>query len=99
MCRMGTCLYTYFLGGNQPLYILENPSASTDRTLLVVRDSYSDSLAPFLSQDFAELHLLDLRYYRTGVADYAQEIGADAILVLYSVDNFQKDDNIIFLGQ
>ncbi len=91
--------YTYFLGGNQPLYILENPNASTDKTLLVVRDSYTDSIAPFLSQDFQEIHLLDLRYYRTGVAAYAQEIGADAILVLYSVDNFQKDENIIFLGQ
>ena len=91
--------YTYFLGGNQPLYILENPNATTDKKLLVVRDSYSDSLAPFLSQDFAEIHLLDLRYYRVPVAAYAEEMGADAILVAYSVDNFQKDENIIFMAQ
>ena len=91
--------YTYFLGGNQPLYILENPNATTDKKLLVVRDSYADSLAPFLSQDFAEIHLVDLRYYRVPVAAYAQEMGADAILVAYSVDNFQKDTDVIFLGQ
>ena len=33
--------------------IIENPNATTDKKLLVLRDSYADSLAPFLSQDFA----------------------------------------------
>ena len=74
--------YASFLGGNGPLYIVRNPAAASGETLLVVRDSYSDSLAPFLSQQFAEIHLLDLRYYRTGVAQYAQNVSADRILVL-----------------
>ena len=91
--------YTYFLGGNNPLYIIENPGAATDQKLLVVRDSYADSLAPFLSQQFAEIHLLDLRYYRTGVYDYAAANGLDAIFVCYSVDNFQSDADVVYLGQ
>ena len=61
--------------------------------------SYSDSLAPFLSQQFQEVHLLDLRYYRTPVAQYAQENGIDRIFVCYSVDNFVKDADVIFLAQ
>ena len=36
---------------------------------------------------------------RDTLKDYAASIGADAILVNYSVENFQKDDNIIFMGQ
>ena len=91
--------YASFLGGNGPLYIVRNPAAASDETLLVVRDSYSDSLAPFLSQQFAEIHLLDLRYYRTGVAQYAQNVGADRILVCYSVENFIKDLDAVFLAQ
>lgn len=91
--------YTYFMGGNNPLYIVENPNAATDETLLVVRDSYADSLAPFLSQYYGTIYMIDLRYYRIPVAGYAESIGADAILVAYSVENFQKDDNIIFMGQ
>ena len=96
---IGKDKYTYFMGGNNPLYIIENPNAATDETLLVVRDSYADSLAPFLSQQYGTIYMIDLRYYRTPVADYAASIGADAILVNYSVENFQKDDNIIFMGQ
>ncbi len=91
--------YASFLGGNQPLVTVQNPNALTDKKLLLVRDSYSDAMAPFLSQYFGEIRLLDLRYYRTGVAAYAEELGADMILVCYSVDNFQKDMDAIFLGQ
>lgn len=91
--------YASFLGGNAPLYIVRNPSARSQERLLVVRDSYSDSLAPFLSGQFGEVHLLDLRYYRTPVAQYAEEIGADRILVCYSVENFIKDVDAVFLAQ
>lgn len=52
-----------------------------------------------MSQQFAEIHLLDLRYYRTGVAQYAQDVGADRILVCYSVENFIKDLDAVFLAQ
>ena len=91
--------YASFMGGNAPLYIVRNPEAASDQKLLVVRDSYSDSLAPFLSQEFGEIHLLDLRYNRTSVAQYAQENGIDQIFVCYSVDNFVKDVDAVFLGQ
>ena len=91
--------YASFMGGNAPLYIVRNPGAATDRKLLVVRDSYSDSLAPFLSQTFSEIHLLDLRYYRTPVAQYARDNGMDLILVCYSVENFIKDTDAALLAQ
>lgn len=91
--------YASFLGGNTPLYIVRNRSATSSEKLLVVRDSYSDSMAPFLSQYFAEIHLIDLRYYRTSVAEYAQENGMDRIFVCYSVENFVKDLDAVFMGR
>ena len=91
--------YASFLGGNQPLYIVRNSAAASDKKLLLVRDSYSDSLAPFLCRHFAEIHLLDLRYNKTSVAQYAADMGADGIAVLYSVDNFMKDADAVFLAQ
>ena len=73
--------------------------AATDKTLLVVRDSYSDSLVPFLAQYYSEIHLLDLRYYRTPVAEYAAGNNIDEIFVCYSVENLIKDADAVFLGQ
>ena len=91
--------YASFLGGNTPLYIIRNPEAASEEKLLVVRDSYSDAMAPFLSQYFAEIHLVDLRYYRTSVAEYAQENGMERIFVCYSVENFVKDMDAVFMGR
>ena len=65
---------------------------------MLVRDSYSDSLAPFLAQHFGEVHLLDLRYYRASVADYAKKNNIKQIVVLYSVPDFVTDSNLVFLG-
>ena len=91
--------YASFLGGNTPLYIIRNPEAASEEKLLVVRDSYSDAMAPFLSQYFAEIHLVDLRYYRTSVVEYARENGMDRIFVCYSVENFVKDMDAVFMGR
>ena len=91
--------YASFLGGNQPLCVIQNENARDGGKLLLIRDSYSDALAPFLAQSFAEVHLLDPRYYRMPPAQYAAENGIDAICVVYSIPNFITDRNLVFLAQ
>lgn len=91
--------YSAFLGGNQPLCVIKNESLPVSGKLLLIRDSYSDALAPFLAQSFSEVHLLDLRYYRDSAARYAEENGIDSICVLYSVQNFISDRNLVLLTQ
>lgn len=90
--------YASFLGGNQPLCVIKNSKITDGSKILLVRDSYSDSLAPFLAQNFGEVHLLDLRYYRSSVAKYAADNKIDKIMVLYSVPDFITDSNLVFLG-
>jgi hypothetical protein len=90
--------YSLFLGGNQPLCVMENP-AGTRGKLLVVRDSYADSLAPFLALDHEEVHLWDLRHNRSSLAQYVAEQGIDRVLVLYSNANFATDGNLFFLSR
>ena len=89
--------YASFLGGNTPRVVLE--TGKTDKpVLLVVRDSYMDSLTPFLLEDFSEIHILDLRYYRQSLKSYVEENGIDEVLVCYSVANFSTDANLFLLG-
>ena len=89
--------YSSFLGGNQPLCVIKNENVADGSKLLLVRDSYSDALAPFLAQRFSEVHLIDLRYYRMPVSAYAAENSIDDILVCYSVQNFISDRNLVLL--
>lgn len=87
--------YSMFLGGNCPLRSIE--TGHEGPSILIVRDSYSDSLAPFLLENFSRIDLMDLRYYRDSLAQYAEDNDFDSILVLYSVSNFSTDRNLFLL--
>lgn len=90
--------YSMFLGGNQPLCVIENEAGQQGR-LLVVRDSYTDSLAPFLAQDYQQVHLWDLRHNRSSLSQYIRDNQIDQVLVLYSNANFATDGNLFFMGR
>lgn len=88
--------YSMFLGGQQSLGIVT--TGNTDKPkLLLIRDSYSDSLVPFLTPHFSEIHLIDLRYNKTSTTEYMEKNGIDTAVVLYSVPNFTTDASLTFL--
>ena len=90
--------YRFFLGGNSPRIVLDSGKEDLP-SLLILRDSYSDSLTPFLLHHFSRIHLLDLRYYRNSIQEYIQEEDIDQVLVLYSVGNFCTDSNLMLMTQ
>lgn len=89
--------YAYFLGGNQPLCVIR--SQSDGPKILLIRDSYSDCLAPFLTERFGEIHLFDLRYNRLSVSDYISENDIDMVLVLYSIETYLSDENQFLIAR
>ena len=90
--------YSFFLGGNKPLAVVETPHTDAPK-LLVIRDSYADSLTPFLTAHFSEIHLFDPRYNKTSVEQYVRDNDIDQVLVLYSVANFVTDSNLFVLAR
>lgn len=91
--------YAYFLGGNQPLCVIESEKVPNGPKVLLIRDSYSDSLTPFLTERFSEIHLFDLRYNLTSIQSYVEEHDIDTVIVLYSFANFTTDDKLFLLGR
>lgn len=89
--------YSMFMGGNCPMHVIETGNEDKP-SLLILRDSYTDSLIPFLLDDFSEIHVLDLRYYHASLKAYIEQNDFDNVLVCYSVSNFCSDSNISLLG-
>jgi hypothetical protein len=95
--------YSMFLGGVSPLVKIVTQQSDAPR-LLIIRDSYTDSMVPFMQGDFSELHVMDLRYYRnqlldSGIGQYIADNAIDEVLVCYSVGNFVTDVNVFLLGE
>lgn len=88
--------YSVFLNGNHRLVKIKS-SVENGRKLVVLKDSYAHAILPFLANHFAEIHVIDLRYYRTSVYDYLEENELEEVLFLYNIANFTTDTNLIWL--
>ena len=77
-------LYDIFLSGAKSYITIENPNATTDRELVIIRDSFGSSLAPLLVQDYAKVTLIDIRYQTLeNLGRFANYSNCD-VLFLYS---------------
>ncbi|MBQ8298964.1 MAG: hypothetical protein IJX99_03725 [Clostridia bacterium] len=54
--------YDVYLHGPKQLIVIENKNASSNRELVIFRDSFTSSLAPLLVESYAKITLIDLRY-------------------------------------
>lgn len=89
-------MYPVYLDGNHTLTKIENPDAP-DGTLLVIKDSYAHAVAPFLSEHYRTVYLLDLRYYRGNVTQLVQDYGVEELLFLYGTSTLLTDTNSAWL--
>lgn len=85
--------YKVFLGGNCGRVVVKTGREDLPK-LLLLRDSYADSITPYLTNHFSEIHLLDLRYYKNSITKYAAENNIDEILIMYGLKKFSEDTNI-----
>lgn len=90
----GNDQYAVFLNSNQAQTVIEGSGKSGK--LLLIKDSYGNTFSQFPVEDYAEVHVLDLRFFKGDVAEYARENGITDALVLYGVQNFVKDTNLRF---
>lgn len=84
--------YAVYLGGNDAITTIETNPRS-DRSLLIIRDSYANCFVPYLTQDYGQITLVDLRYYNGSIAELSTE-GYTDVLVLYNLPNFLTDRQI-----
>lgn len=85
--------YTVFFNSNHPLVKIET-GINNHKRLLVIKDSYANSLVPFLTNHYSEIYMVDPRYYTDSITDLAKANSVDDILLLYNVNTFSEDASI-----
>ncbi len=86
--------YSYFLGSNQPLVVIDNANVTNGRTLVVAKDSYANCLVPFLINHFEKVVVLDTRYYRNGVSYATEFYNATDVLLCFNLNTLDTDTAI-----
>lgn len=88
--------YPVFIDGNHALTEITNKNAKGG-TLLVVKDSFSHCLAPFLAENYSKVILVDMRYYKMSVSQLAEQEKAEQILFMYGIDNLATDTDLVWI--
>ncbi len=88
--------YASFLGTNVP--IVDIKSDNGGGKLLVIKDSYAHCYAPFLTQHYSEITLVDMRYINMPLNKVLDMGEYDQALILYNASSFMTDTDIRKLG-
>ncbi len=89
--------YAVFFGGNYGEMVITT-GAGTGKSLLVIKDSFANSLVPYLFEDYDTIVMVDLRYYSMGVSQLVKEYSCDEALLIYEMSNLANDTNFFKLN-
>lgn len=85
--------YEVFLGGNHPVVDIKTTSES-DKTLLLIKDSYANSFVQFLTPYYKEIIMVDPRYYYEDIEKLIKEKNVTDLLYLYNANTFFNDSSL-----
>lgn len=91
--------YAVYIGGNSAITRIYSENIKEDKgRLLLIKDSYSHSLVPFLTNHYSEIVLIDLRYFNMSLNQFLQEENEfNDILLIWNLANFVENRTLIKL--
>ena len=88
--------YPVFVDGNHALTEITNTNANGG-TILMIKDSFSHSIAPFLAENYSKVIMVDMRYYKDKMSTIIEKENPEQILFMYGIDNLATDGDIVWL--
>jgi len=85
--------YTIYFGGN---YGVVNIRTKVDngKRLLIIKDSYANSLVPYLTSEYEHITMVDPRFYTGSIGQVISDNGINEILIFYEMSNFVNDSEM-----
>ncbi|MBR3869144.1 MAG: hypothetical protein IKM66_07495 [Clostridia bacterium] len=77
--------YLCFIGGDNPVSVIENKSIEDGETCVFVKESFGNAFAPYLACNYKTVYVVDYRYFDGDITDFAKEKGASDIIVQSNV--------------
>ncbi len=91
--------YEFFLGGNTSYVKVKNGfCAEKSKRLLLFKDSFSNSLIPFLAANYEEILLVDLRYTGTDLSSNIKDFDPDEVMFIFNRTSFINETSLYKLA-
>lgn len=85
--------YSVYCGENKPRLTIHTDAPGNKR-ILIIKDSYANSMVPFLAQHYSTITMLDMRYINMPIGDFIDLTQYDQALFLFNAVTFSTDANV-----
>lgn len=85
--------YTIYFGGNYGVVNIRT-KVDNDKRLLIIKDSYANSLVPYLTSEYEHITMVDPRFYTGSIEQVISDNKINEILVFYEMSNFVNDSEM-----
>jgi len=90
--------YGVFLGGDFPLMKIET-SLSNGKRVLLLKNSYGNAFAPYLTANFERVYVIDYRYFNHDVKEFVSKEGITDIVILNGTFSANTSWHLYRLGK
>ena len=72
--------YGAFITGDNAYSIINNPDVTNGSSCIVVKESFGNAFVPFLTDHYQTIYVLDYRYWKGSISQFAQSKGVQDVL-------------------
>lgn len=88
--------YAAYLYNDNPVSLIYNSNIKDNKKVLLIKDSFSLAMAPFLALGIKDLRLIDARYYKDSIQTYIKDFNPDIVIIMYNPSTFRIADAFDF---
>ena len=81
--------------GNCGIAEITETGSENEESLLIIKDSFANSIVPFLLDDFSSITMVDTGYITDPVSEVIGDRKFDKVLFIFGMDDFHKEKLII----
>lgn len=72
--------YGAFITGDNAYSVINNPDVTDGSSCIVVKESFGNAFVPFLTDHYQTIYVLDYRYWKGSISQFAQDKGVQDVL-------------------
>lgn len=80
-----TLKYSAFIEGDNPFTSIENNKLTDGSSCIVIKDSFGNSLIPYLADHYQKIYAIDYRYWSGNLTEFIKENPVDDIIIANNI--------------
>lgn len=85
-------MYSTFVGGDNPMAVIENPKVTDGSSCVVMKESYGNAFIPFLVDHYSTIYIIDYRYSQVNILDFVQNKQVDDLICINNISLIGDQD-------